>query len=87
MDSLYFVRNEYMNQSATKELNDLNIEFSYPKPVKFIKDLLKYSVDKNALILDFFSGSATTAHAVMELNAEDGGNRKYIMVQLTRTYR
>lgn len=82
MDSLYFVRNEYMNQSATKELNDLNIEFSYPKPVKFIKDLLKYSVDKNALILDFFSGSATTAHAVMELNAEDGGNRKYIMVQL-----
>jgi len=82
MDSLYFVSNEYMNQSATKELNDLNIEFSYPKPMKFIKDLLKYSVDKNALILDFFSGSATTAHAVMELNAEDGGNRKYIMVQL-----
>lgn len=82
MDSLYFVSNKYMNQSATKELNDLNIDFSYPKPMNFIKDLLKYSVDKNALILDFFSGSATTAHAVMQLNAEDGGKRKYIMVQL-----
>jgi adenine-specific DNA-methyltransferase len=56
--------------------------FSYPKSVFFMKKLVKYSTSKNDLILDFFSGSATTAHAVMELNAEDGGNRQYIMVQI-----
>jgi adenine-specific DNA-methyltransferase len=82
MDSLLFVSNDYMNQNATKELNDLNVDFAYPKPIKLIKDLLKYSISRDSVILDFFSGSATTAHAVMELNAEDGGNRKYIMVQL-----
>ena len=82
MDSLFFTDNLYMNQSATKELNDLNIDFAYPKPVKFNKDLFKYSIPEHSIILDFFSGSATTAHAVMALNAEDGGNRKYIMVQL-----
>ena len=53
-----------------------------PKPVKLIKNILEISTDKDALILDFFSGSATTAHAVMQLNAEDGGARKFIMVQL-----
>lgn len=56
--------------------------FSYPKSVKFIKTLLKTIGDKNTIVLDFFSGSATTAHAVMQLNAEDGGKRKFIMVQL-----
>jgi len=56
--------------------------FSYPKSVFFIKKLIKYSTSKSDLILDFFSGSATTAHAVMELNAEDGGNRQFILVQL-----
>ncbi len=56
--------------------------FSYPKSVKFIKTLLKTIDDKNTVVLDFFPGSATTAHAVMQLNAEDGGNRKFIMVQL-----
>lgn len=56
--------------------------FSYPKSVVFIKELLKTCTSKNDLILDFFSGSATTAHAVMQQNLEDGGNRKYIMVQL-----
>lgn len=56
--------------------------FSYPKSVKFIKTLLKTINDKNCIVLDFFPGSATTAHAVMQLNAEDGGNRKFIMVQL-----
>ena len=54
----------------------------YPKPVNLIKKLLSFCEDKNAMILDFFSGSATTAHAVIQLNAEDGGNRKFIMVQL-----
>ena len=53
-----------------------------PKPLIFIKRMLKNMQDKDSIILDFFSGSATTAHAVMQLNAEDGGNRKFIMVQL-----
>ena len=57
--------------------------FSYPKPVDFIVKTLKLAnFQKDSIILDFFSGSATTAHAVMQLNAEDGGNRKFIMVQL-----
>lgn len=56
--------------------------FSYPKPSVLIKRLLSIGSNPNAVILDFFSGSATTAHAVMQLNAEDGGNRKFIMVQL-----
>lgn len=56
--------------------------FSAPKPYKLIQFLLAISTDENSLILDFFSGSATTAHAVMQLNAEDGGKRKYICIQL-----
>ena len=57
--------------------------FDYPKPITLIKKMLQVSGSKeNDIILDFFSGSATTAHAVMQLNAEDGGNRKFIMVQL-----
>lgn len=56
--------------------------FSFPKPTKLIKYLIKLATFSNSTILDFFSGSATTAHAVMQLNAEDGGKRKYIMVQL-----
>ncbi len=56
--------------------------FSYPKPSELIKHLLKIASDKDSLILDFFSGSASTAHAVFSLNAEDGGTRKFIMVQL-----
>ena len=56
--------------------------FDYSKPVKLIYNFIKCIESNNEIILDFFSGSATTAHAVMQLNAEDGGNRKYIMVQL-----
>lgn len=56
--------------------------FSYPKPVSLLKYLIHYYDDKDFFILDFFSGSATTAHAVMQLNAEDNGHRKFIMVQL-----
>ena len=56
--------------------------FPFPKPSSFIKQLLMVGTDKDSIVLDFFSGSATTAHAVMQLNAEDGGNRKFIMVQL-----
>ena len=71
---------------GTGEIRELFIDrpFDFPKPSGLIKRLLLTSVrtSKDALILDFFSGSATTAHAVMKLNAEDGGNRKFIMVQL-----
>ncbi|WP_019036378.1 site-specific DNA-methyltransferase [Prevotella amnii] len=56
--------------------------FDYVKPIELLKYLVDKVEDKKALILDFFSGSATTAHAVMKLNAEDGGKRKYICVQL-----
>ena len=56
--------------------------FSNPKPYKLIRYLQIIASDKDSIILDFFSGSATTAHAVMQLNAEDGGKRKFIMVQL-----
>ena len=56
--------------------------FSYPKPVALVKYLLSLINGRDFTVLDFFSGSATTAHAVMQLNAEDGGNRKFIMVQL-----
>lgn len=65
----------------TSLLGNLAI-FDNPKPVDFIKELLKTGSSRESFILDFFSGSATTAHAVMQLNAEDGGKRKFIMVQL-----
>lgn len=83
-DSLKFTDNKFMNQVATKELKDLELVeyFPYPKGCNFLKEIIIHGSDKNSLILDFFSGSSTTAHAVMQLNAEDGGNRKYIMVQL-----
>ncbi|WQT25468.1 site-specific DNA-methyltransferase [Helicobacter pylori] len=56
--------------------------FSYPKSVKFISTLLKIATNESDIILDFFAGSGTTAHAVMELNAEDKGNREFILVQI-----
>lgn len=71
-------------QTGKDELNNLlgiAIGFDTVKPTKLIKKLLSY-MGKNFIIMDFFSGSATSAHAVMQLNAEDGGNRKFIMVQL-----
>lgn len=73
------------SQDATKEVKDLFdgvAYFDYPKPVKLIKQLASLCTDGNDIILDFFSGSGTTAHAVAELNAEDGGNRRWICVQL-----
>ncbi len=74
---------EYVNSKGTKELLELEIPFSFAKPSELILYLIKIIRSSNSdIILDFFSGSATTAHAVMKLNSEDGGNRKYIMVQL-----
>lgn len=71
-----------IGNNEMKELFDGGRPFSNPKPVGLIKFLLDIIKPKDSLILDFFSGSATTAHAVMQLNAEDGGKRKYICVQL-----
>ncbi len=72
-------------QSARIEMEELfgsQDYFDYPKPTELIRRLAKFIMKEHDLILDFFSGSATTAHAVMQLNAEDGGNRRFIMVQL-----
>lgn len=73
------------SQSASQDLKRLfdgKALFDYPKPVNFIKRMLELYSNSNDLILDFFSGSGTTAHSVMQLNAEDNGNRKFICVQL-----
>ncbi|WP_294729040.1 site-specific DNA-methyltransferase [Fusobacterium nucleatum] len=72
------------NQRSTMKLDKLmeGRIFDFSKPIELLKHFLILGSHPNSIILDFFSGSATTAHAVMQLNAEDGGNRKYIMVQL-----
>lgn len=74
---------KWENRISKKELSEIGISFDFAKPVALISYLINLLDDtKNSIILDFFSGSATTAHAVMQLNAEDGGNRRYIMAQL-----
>ena len=73
------------SQSASqnlKKLFDGQSFFTYPKPVELISRIVKLYSSKNDIVMDFFAGSSTTAHAVMQLNAEDGGNRKFIMVQI-----
>ena len=72
------------NDEARKEVKSLfeKPPFDSPKPTRLMKQIIKIGSDSDSIILDFFSGSATTAHAVMQLNAEDGGHRKFIMVQL-----
>ena len=73
------------NDAANKEVQALfggKAPFDTPKPTTLLAQMLRIGSDKDDIILDFFSGSATTAHAVMQLNAEDGGNRQFIMVQL-----
>ena len=84
LSSLEFIENEYSNDNAKKQLISLfeTSPFDYSKPISLLKYIVAFSTSGNDIILDFFSGSATTAHAVMQLNAEDGGNRQFIMVQL-----
>lgn len=74
----------YANNTGTGVLRALSLDkyFDFPKPISLIDTLLKLATDSDSIVLDFFSGSGTTAHAVMQLNAEDGGNRKHIQVQL-----
>lgn len=78
----------YPNRLGAKALTDLHMGeyFDYSKPIELIKFLLDMAVDDDSIVLDYFSGSATIAQAVMELNKEDGGNRKFIMVQLPELY-
>ena len=73
------------NKKATRDIRtlfDTQKVFDFPKPVGVLLKAITIGTNRDSIILDFFSGSATTAHAVMQLNAEDGGNRKFIMVQL-----
>ncbi|QQU07488.1 site-specific DNA-methyltransferase [Moraxella osloensis] len=70
------------SQATTKWLKSEQLPFDFPKSIDLIKHILSFNDEKNAIILDFFAGSSTTAHAIMQLNAEDGGNRKFIMVQI-----
>jgi adenine specific DNA methylase Mod len=76
------------NEKAKKEVNtilkDTTLTFETPKPVNLIKKILKLATDKNSIILDSFAGSGTTGQAVLELNKEDGGERKFILVELER---
>lgn len=73
--------------NGTRELSELfgGKYFDFPKPISLLKTILLQGISKDGIVLDFFSGSATTAHAVMQLNAEDSGNRKFIMVQVPET--
>lgn len=73
------------SQEATQEVKKLfdgHAYFDYPKPLRLLIRLLQLGSKENSIVIDFFGGSSTTAHAVMQLNAKDGGNRRYIMVQI-----
>jgi hypothetical protein len=86
--SKFYTILKHLNKNGVDDLEKLKLQdyFSYPKPVSLVKSLILGSTyltgKKDEIILDFFSGSATTAHAVMQLNSDDGGNRKFITVQL-----
>lgn len=90
-DEKVMVKNTWVDKKFRTENGSMQVRdifddkkgiFSYPKPFEISHLLTQMSTGDNAIILDFFSGSATTAHAVMQLNAEDGGKRRFIMVQL-----
>ncbi len=71
------------NETAKKELEDFGLTaFSYPKPVSLISKLLTFNSSNTDVSLDFFAGSGTTGHAVINLNREDDGNRKYILIEM-----
>ncbi len=79
---LSVLRNMGTTEQMSSRLEKIGLKYSYPKPCELISYILKFGANSNDIVLDFFAGSCTTAHAVMALNAEDGGNRKYICVQL-----
>lgn len=76
--------NSFLTETGTVEMKKLgfNNEFDFPKPVELIKRTIELATENNDIILDFFAGSGTTGQAVMQLNAEDGGNRKFILCQI-----
>lgn len=80
----YRALTRFLNSEGAKDLAKLNLKdfFKFPKPVDLLKYLIRIAVKENCFILDFFAGSGTTGDAVMQLNTEDGGNRKYILVQI-----
>ncbi len=83
--SLWYYSEVGHTQEASKEVKDIFDDkkfFDYPKPVKLLYRMCYIATNKDDIIVDFFSGSATTAHSVMQLNSEDGGKRKFIMIQL-----
>ncbi|MFV0501863.1 MAG: site-specific DNA-methyltransferase [Bacteroidales bacterium] len=75
---------QYSSRRGTAEIEELfkSKSFSFPKPISLIKDFINISTSEDSIVLDFFAGSCTTGHAVMELNKEDGGNRKFICIQM-----
>ena len=83
-ETIWFAKDVGSTRDAMNELKDLfdNPPFDTPKPVELISKMMELVNDDDCIILDFFAGSGTTAHAVMQLNKEDGGNRKFICVQL-----
>ena len=86
--SKFYTIVKHLNKNGIKDLESIGLNdfFDFPKPISLVKEFILGATiltkNRNDIILDFFSGSATTAHAVMKLNAEDSGNRKFIMVQL-----
>ena len=76
--------NEFSNDNATKVLTDIfsSKEFDYSKPVSLLEFVCKLATDKDSIILDSFAGSGTTAHAVLNMNKQDGGNRKFILIEM-----
>lgn len=81
LNSLDFIENDYLNQVGTKEAKFFGFvnNIKYPKPTEYIKKLLLHCTKKDSLVMDFFAGSGTTGHAVLELNKEDGGTRRFIL--------
>ncbi len=77
---LYSIIQGVLNNQGANEMEDFDVHFSYPKPSLLIKKIINSIPNNNALVLDFFAGSGTTGHAVLELNKEDEGNRKFILV-------
>lgn len=81
LSSIEFVESKYSNDNAKKDLKEIfgNSNFNYPKPIELLKTIIKVSGDNDAVIMDFFAGSGTTAQAVLEMNQEDNGHRKIIL--------
>ena len=81
-DTLLIYQEVGHTQEAKKEMKMLDINFDTPKPTRLIERILQIATDKNSIVLDSFAGSGTTAHAVINLNNQDGGDRKFILVEM-----